>query len=54
MKDVYAECIASGYTPRADGVLVAPERMHTSQSPILAQDERPTMQGRGSLKGVRR
>ena len=56
IKDVYAECIASGYTPRADGVLVSPERNHTSQSPILAQDERPDMQGHGwinYLKGVR-
>jgi len=47
MKELFYGCIAEGYSPNADGVLMSPEHNHTINSPILAQDERPTMQGRG-------
>jgi hypothetical protein len=43
-----------GYSPNADGVLMSPERVHTNTSPVLAQDERPTGQGRGWINHIKR
>lgn len=54
MKELFTGCIAEGYSPRVDGVLASPERNHISTSPILAQDERPEMQGRGWINHLER
>jgi hypothetical protein len=54
MKALFNGCIAEGYSPTADGVLMSPERMHTNTSPVLAQDELPTGQGRGWINHLER
>ena len=53
IKELLNGCIAEGYILTTDGVLMSPEHVHTSQSPILAQDERSEMQGRGWINHLK-
>jgi hypothetical protein len=54
MKALFTGCIAEGYSPNVDGVLVSPERNHTVDGPILGPEERPTFAGRGWINHLER